>query len=204
MEGREGIQVGERSLKDTEYADDAALLAEKLMAVVALTNYLANESGKFGLKLNFPKTKIMAVTRKFGPLEQTVVNNNNIEVVENFVYLGSQLCNEGGSEADMKRRIALAGVTFHRLWEKVFKRHEISLAIKLRLLNAAVMPILLYGSETWSLTTAMENKLNACENRWLRRILRIKCTDRVSNAEVRGRTGQEIAENTVRKRRMKW
>ena len=131
LEGREGIQVGERSLKDTEYADDAALLAETLMAVVALTNYLANESGKFGLKLNFPKTKIMAVTRKFGPLEQTVVNNNNIEVVENFVYLGSKLCNEGGSEADMKRRIALAGVTFHRLWEKVFKRHEISLAIKL-------------------------------------------------------------------------
>ena len=91
MEGREGIQVGERSLKDTEYADDAALLAETLMAVVALTNYLANESEKLGLKLNFPKTQIMAVTRKFGPLEQTVVNNNNIEVVENFVYLGSQL-----------------------------------------------------------------------------------------------------------------
>ena len=84
-----------------------------------------------------------------------MVNNNNIEVVENFVYLGSQLCSEGGSEADMKWRMALAGVTFHRLWEKVFKRREIRLAIKLRLLSAAVMPILLYGSETWSLTTAM-------------------------------------------------
>ena len=104
----------------------------------------------------------------------------------------------------MKRRIALAGVTFHRLWEKVFKRHEISLAIKIRQLNAAVIPILLYGSEIWSLTTAMENKLNACENRWLRWILRIKYTDRVSNAEVRLRIEQEIAENTVRKRRMKW
>ena len=41
----------------------------------------------------------------------------------------------------------------------------------------------------------MENKLNACENRWLRQILRIKYTDRVSNTEVRVRTGQEIAEN---------
>ena len=129
------------------------------------------------------------------------MSNNNIEVVENFVYLGSQLCNEGGLEANMKKRVALAGVKFHRLLEKVFKRHEIGLAIMLRLLNAAVMPILLYGSETWNLTTAMENKMNACENRWLRRILRIKYTDRVSNAEVKVRTGQEIAENTVRKRR---
>ena len=59
------------------------------------------------------------------------MNNNNIEVVENCVYLGSQLRNEGGSEVDMKRRIALAGVTCDRLWEKVFKRHEISLVIKL-------------------------------------------------------------------------
>ena len=66
------------------------------MAVAALTNYLANESEKFGLKLNFPKTKIMTATRKFGPLQETVVNNNNIEVVENFVYLGSQLCKMAG------------------------------------------------------------------------------------------------------------
>ena len=67
MEGREGIQVGERSLKDTEYADDAALLAETLTAVVAVTNYLANEIEKFGLKLNFPNTKIMAVTKAARP-----------------------------------------------------------------------------------------------------------------------------------------
>ena len=48
MEGKEGIQVVERSLKDTEYAEDAALLAETLIAavhvhVVALTNYLAGK-----------------------------------------------------------------------------------------------------------------------------------------------------------------
>ena len=65
MEGKEGFHVGERILKDAEYADDAALLAETLMAVVALINYIANESDKFGIKLNLPKTKIMAVTRKF-------------------------------------------------------------------------------------------------------------------------------------------
>ena len=57
----------------------------------------------------------MPVTRKFGPLQEAVVGNNNIEVVENFIYLGSQLCNEGGSESDVKRRIALAGATFHKI-----------------------------------------------------------------------------------------
>ena len=51
-----------------------------------LTNCLANESEKFGLKLNFSKTKIMTVTRKFGPLQEAVLNNNNIEVIEDFVY----------------------------------------------------------------------------------------------------------------------
>ena len=80
----------------------------------------------------------MAVARIFKPLPYivAVVNNNNIEMVENCVYLSSQLYNEGGLEADMKRRIALAGVTFHKLREKVLKTHKISLAIKkLRRLN---------------------------------------------------------------------
>ena len=105
----------------------------------------------------------------------------------------------------MKRRVALAEVTFHRLWEKVFKRHEINLAIKLRLLNAAVMPILLYGSETWSLTTAMKNKLNACENRWLRRILRIKYTDRVSSGgAVQDRAGNSREHCSEKENEMVW
>ena len=105
-------------------------------------------------------------------------------------------------KADMKRRLALAGLTFHGLLEKVFKGKEISLTIKLLLFNAAVMPILLYGSETWSFTKTTENKLNACENRWVRRILRIKYANRVSNAKMWVRTGQEIAENIVQKRRI--
>ena len=95
------------------------------------TNYL-NQSDKFGFKLTFfPKTEIMAVTRKFWPLQEAAMNNNNVEVVDNFVYLGNQLCNVGESEADVKRRMTLAGVAFHSLWKKVFKRREISLAIKL-------------------------------------------------------------------------
>ena len=102
MDGKEGIQVGEKSLKDTEYADDAALLTETDGS--SSIKYLVNESEKFGLILNFPMTKIIAVPRKFEPLQQAVVNNNNIEVVEYAVYLGSQLCSEGGSEADMKRQ----------------------------------------------------------------------------------------------------
>ena len=95
------------------------------------------------------------------------MNNNNIEVVENFVYFGSHLCNEGGSDADMKRHIAqTAGVAFHRLWEVVFKRHEISIAIKLKTAqcgggyaNLAIRELNLEY-----LTTAMQNTLNACEN----------------------------------------
>ena len=75
---------GERYLKDTEYVDDAALLADTLMAVVALTNYLANGSEMLELKINFPKTEIMAVTKKCGPLQKAVVNNDTIEAVENY------------------------------------------------------------------------------------------------------------------------
>ena len=106
-------------------------------------------------------------------------------MVRSFVYLGSELDARGGAEMEIKRRIALAGRTFNRMHEKVFKSHDIPLKIKLRVLNACVIPVLLYGAESWSITHTMENKLNSSENRWLRRILRVGYKEHVSNAEVR-------------------
>ena len=54
------------------------------------------------------------------------------------------------------------------------------------------------------LSLVHKQKQNANEDRWLRRILRLRYTDLVSNVEVWARTGQEMAENTVRKRIAKW
>mgnify|MGYP003435272988 CR=1 FL=1 len=110
---------------------------------------------------------------------------------------------EGSSDSKIKRRIALAGSTFNKL-QKILKRHDVKLNIKLQILNSCVIPVLIYGSESWAITKAMEKKLNAAENKWLRRILRISYIEHITNEEIRKRTEQQLVSNVIKKRRMKW
>ena len=118
------------SIEDAEYADDTCLIAECLSRIIELTEALANESGKFGLKINTSKTKIMPITKKEDHWPAVTHNGKEIEIVPNFVYLGSALEAEGGSDLEIKRRIALSGSTFNRLHTKIFKRHDVGIRTK--------------------------------------------------------------------------
>ena len=146
----------------------------------------------------------MPETKKEGPWPKIELEGHEIEVVRSFTYLGSDLNAKGGSEAEIQRRIVMTGGTFNRLYEKFFKRHDIPLKIKMRTFNACVIPVLLYGAESWSITSAMEHKLISAENKWLRRLLRVSYKEHITNVEIRRRTGQPSVVNIIRKRRMKW
>ena len=76
--------------------------------------------------------------------------------------------------------------------------------MKLRVFNACVIPVLIYGCESWEITRAMQNKLNSAENMWLRRILRVSYKDHVTNENIRQRTEQPMISDVIKKRRMKW
>ena len=65
-------------------------------------------------------------------------------------------------------------------------RSSISVLTKVQLYRK---PVLLYGSETWALTRALLDKVDAFDNICLRRILRIPYVDHVANATVRLRAG---------------
>ena len=66
-----------------------ALVADCMDRILELTGLLAEESQKWGLKINTKKTRIMPVTKKNGPQQQVFSRGNEIEIVHYFVYLGS-------------------------------------------------------------------------------------------------------------------
>ena len=78
----------------------------------------------------------------------------------------------------------------------------ITLETKPRLYNMCILPIFLYGSEIWCLTSTLEKKIDALDNWCLRRILHIHWTDFVSSDVVRSRTGQPLLSDTIRQRRL--
>jgi len=89
---------------------------------------------------------------------------------------------------------------------RALQRHiwcsSITVATKVRLLNAYVLPVLLYGAETWSLTAALEKKLDAFHQWCLRRLLRLSDLRHVTNVEVLHLTCQTQLSTTLRDRRL--
>ena len=84
---------------------------------------------------------------------------------------------------EIRARIAMAKGRFEKMY-KLFESKQISMKLKLRMINCYVYSILLYGCETWTLTKVLCDKLEACEMFFLRRIGKISWKQKISNAQV--------------------
>ena len=93
----------------------------------------------------------------------------------------------------MKKIIVLAKQAFVNL--KEFFKSGVNLSLKKRLLECYVWSVVLYGSETWTLSKAMQARLGSFEMWCYRRILKISYREHISNAPVLSK--DEIQEQTI-------
>ena len=184
-----GILLNDYELKDLEFADDTVLFAPDLAGLTEALRIYVEEATKIGLQVNFSKTKIMAVSESTPPASITI-NNNTIEIVKDFIYLGSKVNTNGDLRQETLRRRALANDILRRLWKPLWRHRNISDRTKMRIYNACVLSVLLYGSETWPLSATHAKELAGFDNRAQRRVLGIRWQDRITNEEVRRRSLQ--------------
>ena len=104
------------------------------------------ESEKVGLKLNIQKTKIMAS----GPITSWEIDG---ETVSDFIFLGSKITADGDCSHEIKRHLLLGRKAMTNL-DSVFKSRNITLLTKVRILNAMVFPVVMYGCESWTIKKA--------------------------------------------------
>ena len=199
---RNGIQWDlYQQLDDLDFADDIALLAHKHEQMQNKTTLLEENAAKTGLRINHEKTKTMRVNARNS--NSITLSRGNIEDVTTFTYLGSKVNEYGGTEEDVKTRISKARVAFSML-KKVWRAKEISLKTKMRIFNSNVKSVLLYGSETWSLTVANEARIQSFVNRCLRYILRVWWPNRIRNEELWEKTKQLPIGIQIKQRKWKW
>ena len=86
------------------------------------------ESEKVGLKLNFQKTKIMA----FGPITSWQINGETLEIMRNFIFLGSKITTDGDCSHEIKRHLLLERKAMTNL-DSILKSRDITLPTKVRL-----------------------------------------------------------------------
>ena len=121
-----------------------------------------------------------------------------------FKYLGSILSKTGDLKPEIDRRRALAASAMQSLSRPLWRHRHVSRRTKIRVYNASVLSILLYGSETWAINKTLEARIDGFDSRSLRRIEGIHWSQHVTNERLREMTQQPPASNLIAMRRMRW
>ena len=190
---RTGIQWSLLSLlHDLDFADDIALLSHNHKHAQDKVQSLATTAGMTGLTIKKSKTKTMRInSTNERPIK---LDNEDIENVASFTYLGSVIAIDGGTERDVRVRNGKARTAF-LLLRPVWRSNVISLRTKLRIFNTNVKSVLKYGAETWRVTKNNSAKIQALTNRCLRNILGVRWPNTISNEDLLAKTQEEIAES---------
>ena len=169
--------LGEISI--TSAADDTTLMAETEEELKSLLMKVKEESEIVGLKLNIQKTKIMAS----GPITSWQMDGETVEIVADFIYLGSEITADGDCSHEIKRRLLLGRKVMTNL-DGIFKSRDITLPTKVHLVKAMVFPVVMYGCESWTIKKAECKRIDAFELWCWRRLLRVPWTARRSNQSI--------------------
>ena len=107
------------------------------------------ESEKVGLKLNIQKTKIMAS----GPITSWQIDRETVETGADLILGGSKMTADGDCSHEIKRRLLLGRKVTTNL-DGILKSRDITLSTKVHLVKAMVLPVIMYGCESWTIKKA--------------------------------------------------
>jgi hypothetical protein len=135
------------------------------------TQTLIDASKEIGLEVNTEKTEYMLLShhQNAGQNHDIKIGNRCFENVEQFRHLGTTITNRNLIQEEIKRRLNSGNACYHSV-QNPLSSHLLSRNIKTRIYKTIILPVVLYGCETWSLTLREEHRLRVFENRVLRRI----------------------------------
>ena len=118
-----------------------------------------------------------------GPITSWQVNEETVETVADFIFLGSKITADGGCSNEIKRCLLLGRKVMTNL-DSILKSRDITLPTKVRLVKAMVFAVVMYGCESWTIKKAEHGRTDAFELWCWRRLLRVPWTARRSNQSI--------------------
>ena len=147
--------------------------------------------------MNVGKTKYMTANLWGPDVRIWSKAGEPVEKKDNFMYLGSWIKN---TENDIKVRKAKAWAACHklkRIWTSNIKK-----SIKIRLFTATVESVLLYGSETWTLTKRLTKIIDGGYTRMLRMTLNVSWKQKLTNESLYGKLPKITSKITERRMKL--
>ena len=85
-----------------------------------------------------------------GPITSWPIDGETVEIVADFIFLGSQITADGDCSHEIKRRLLLGRNVMTNL-DSILKSRDITLSTKVCLVKAMVFPGVMYGCESWTI-----------------------------------------------------
>ena len=139
-EAQAGTKIARRNINNLRYADDTTLMAESEEELKSLLMKVKEES---------KKVKIMAS----GPITSWEIDGETVETVSDFIFWGSKITADGDCSHEIKIYLFLGRKGMIYL-DSILKSRDITLPTNVHLVKAMVFPVVMYGSESWTVKKA--------------------------------------------------
>ena len=111
------------------------------------------------------------------------IDGERMEIVRNFIFLGSKITANGDCSHEIKRCLLLGRKAVTNL-DSILKGRHITLLTNVRLVKAIVFPVVMYECESWVIKKAEHRRIDAFELWCWRRFLRVPWTAGRSNQSI--------------------
>ena len=115
-----------------------------------------------------------------GPITWWQMDGGNMETVSDFIFSSFKINVDGDCSHEIKRCLLLGRKTMTNT-DSILKSRDITLLIKVCLVEAMVCPVVMYGCESWTIKKTDHPTIDAFELWCWRRLLRVPWTARRSN-----------------------
>ena len=194
---------GSTTVQDALYADDLVLVAEQKQDLQRMLTVVDWVCKKWGMAISVEKSKVLTVGCA-DVCTAIQLNNQSLEEVESFTYLGSSIDKSGKASTEVDTRIEKGGRAYQMWRKKVFRSANLSKATKMRVFRTLVMSVLLYGAETWTITQKDLRKLRTFHLKCLRDILGVTRWDKIRNENILRSANEVSIEDQLKHLRLQW
>ena len=185
-------------ITDTDFADDISLISSSLENAQSLLLALEKAANCVGLYLNESKTEYMNNSQfQDDSIQIKTLNGYILKLVNDYKYLGSFI---SSSEKDFITRKGMAWSAcndLHRIWVS-----DLHINLKLDIFKTLIVPILLYGCETWTLSAKQQKHLDGTFTRLLMRVKNLSWKRHPTKKQIYGKLPP--VSQLVRKRRVQF